>query len=94
MIAVDSEPKFRVASENGLGKRTAFEEYLTKGRGGKGMKTMNVTEKTGKVIGALAVEVKNSVRREWHGVRRVYDRRCGAGSPPFRPVVSSSVGNF
>jgi len=56
LVVVDPEAKFLVASENGLGKRTAFEEYMTKGRGGKGMKTMNVTEKTGKVISALAVE--------------------------------------
>ena len=61
LVVVNNDAKFLVASENGLGKRTAFEEYLTKGRGGKGMKTMNVTEKTGKVIGALAVEEKDEL---------------------------------
>ena len=61
LVVVDPEAKFLVASENGLGKRTAFEEYMTKGRGGKGMKTMNVTEKTGKVIGALAVKEEDEL---------------------------------
>ena len=44
-----------VASENGLGKRTAFEEYRKQSRGGKGIITMKVTEKTGPLVGALAV---------------------------------------
>ncbi|MFM7605680.1 MAG: DNA gyrase C-terminal beta-propeller domain-containing protein, partial [Prosthecobacter sp.] len=46
-----------VVSENGLGKRTSFDEYrLLTNRGGKGVTTMNVTEKTGKVVAALAVK--------------------------------------
>ncbi len=46
-----------VVSENGLGKRTHFVEYrLLTNRGGKGVTTMNVTEKTGKVVAALAVK--------------------------------------
>ncbi len=45
-----------VVSENGLGKRTPFEEYRMINRGGKGVITMNVTEKTGKVVSALAVK--------------------------------------
>jgi DNA gyrase subunit A len=46
-----------VVSENGLGKRTSFNEYrLLTNRGGKGVTTMNVTEKTGKVVAALAVK--------------------------------------
>lgn len=44
-----------VVSENGLGKRTPFAEYRLINRGGKGVTTMNVTEKTGKVVAALAV---------------------------------------
>ena len=38
-------------SENGYGKRTPFEEYNVQNRGGKGIKTIQVTEKTGKVAG-------------------------------------------
>lgn len=52
-----------VAGENGIGKRTSFDEYLVQGesgtrkqsRGGKGRITMKVGEKTGGVIGALPV---------------------------------------
>ena len=45
-----------VVSENGLGKRTPFDEYRLINRGGKGVTTMNVTGKTGKVVAALAVQ--------------------------------------
>ena len=44
-----------VASENGIGKRTTFEEYRKQSRGGKGIITMKVTEKTGPVVGAVTV---------------------------------------
>ena len=44
-----------VASENGLGKRTDFEEYRTQARGGKGIITMKVTDRTGPVVGAVTV---------------------------------------
>jgi DNA gyrase subunit A len=52
---VDFAKTMLVVSENGLGKRTSFEEYRLTNRGGKGVITMNVTEKTGKVVAALAV---------------------------------------
>ncbi len=41
-----------VISENGYGKRTKLEEHKLQKRGGSGIKTFNVTEKTGKLIGA------------------------------------------
>ncbi len=44
-----------VAGENGIGKRTAFEEYRIQSRGGKGIITMKTGDKTGGVIGALTV---------------------------------------
>ena len=51
-----------VVSENGLGKRTPFDEYrLLANRGGKGVTTMNVTEKTGKVVAAKAVHDKDEL---------------------------------
>ena len=51
-----------VVSENGLGKRTPFDEYrLLTNRGGKGVTTMNVTEKTGKVVAAKAVHDKDEL---------------------------------
>ncbi len=61
LVVVDPEAKFLVATENGLGKRTAFDEYRTQGRGGKGIITMKVTEKTGKVVGALAVDEEDEL---------------------------------
>ncbi len=39
-----------VVSENGYGKRSKLEDYRVTNRGGKGVKTINVTEKTGKLI--------------------------------------------
>ncbi len=44
-----------VAGENGIGKRTSFENYRKQKRGGKGIITMKTGEKTGKVVGALTV---------------------------------------
>lgn len=45
-----------VVGENGFGKRTLVEEYRVQGRGGSGILTMNVTEKTGEVVGAEVVD--------------------------------------
>jgi DNA gyrase subunit A len=44
-----------VVSEKGYGKRTSVEEYRVTNRGGKGVKTINVTEKTGCLVGILDV---------------------------------------
>ncbi|MCC6309126.1 MAG: DNA gyrase subunit A, partial [Chitinophagaceae bacterium] len=44
-----------VVSEQGFGKRTPIDEYRFTNRGGKGVKTINVTEKTGSLVGILAV---------------------------------------
>jgi DNA gyrase subunit A len=44
-----------VAGDNGLGKRTGFDEYRVQSRGGKGVITMKVTDRTGAVVGALTV---------------------------------------
>ena len=46
---------YLTASENGMGKRTALEEFNCQHRGGKGVLCYNVTDKTGYVIGAKAV---------------------------------------
>ena len=45
-----------VVSEKGFGKRTAVDEYRFTNRGGKGVKTINVTEKTGTLVGILDVD--------------------------------------
>jgi len=44
-----------VVTENGFGKRTRMDEYPVKGRGGLGVKTVQLTEARGKLVGALAV---------------------------------------
>jgi DNA gyrase subunit A len=49
------DAKLLVAGENGIGKRTDFEEYRAQSRGGKGIITMKTGDKTGGVIGALTV---------------------------------------
>ncbi len=50
-----------VVSEKGLGKRTHMEEFNSQNRGGKGIKCYKITEKTGNVIGAKAVNEENEV---------------------------------
>jgi DNA gyrase subunit A len=50
-----------VVSEKGFGKRTAVDEYRFTNRGGKGVKTINVTEKTGKLVGILEVAPKEDL---------------------------------
>jgi DNA gyrase subunit A len=52
---VNNDAKLLVAGENGLGKRTGFDEYRLQSRGGKGIITMKTTDKTGGVAGALTV---------------------------------------
>jgi DNA gyrase subunit A len=52
----DPESSVLVVSAKGFGKRTAIEEYRITNRGGKGVKTINVTEKTGDLIGLLNVK--------------------------------------
>ena len=50
-----------VVSENGLGKRTKMDEFTPQNRGGKGVKCYKITEKTGNVVGAKAVNEENEV---------------------------------
>ena len=50
-----------VASENGMGKLTAMEEFTPQNRGGKGLKCYKITEKTGNVVGAKAVNRDSEV---------------------------------
>ena len=58
MICINREDKSRtvlVVSKKGYGKRTPIDEYRITNRGGKGVKTISVTEKTGKLVGILDV---------------------------------------
>jgi len=56
MICVEDESEnILVVSENGFGKRSKIEDYRITNRGGKGVKTINVTEKTGSLIAIKGV---------------------------------------
>ncbi|HJU46473.1 MAG TPA: DNA gyrase C-terminal beta-propeller domain-containing protein, partial [Chitinophagaceae bacterium] len=58
MICVKKEDKSKtilVVSEKGFGKRSSLDEYRITNRGGKGVKTISVTEKTGSLVGILDV---------------------------------------
>jgi DNA gyrase subunit A len=57
----ESERTVLVVSEKGFGKRTQVDEYRITNRGGKGVKTINVTEKTGKLVGILDVSKKEDL---------------------------------
>lgn len=64
LACVNREDKSRtilVVSEKGYGKRTAVEEYRITNRGGKGVKTINVTDKTGGLVGLLDVTEKQDL---------------------------------
>jgi len=68
MICVDNEvPEGKeashvlVVSENGYGKRSLLEDYRVVNRGGKGVKTLNITDKTGKLIALKAVTDDNDL---------------------------------
>jgi DNA gyrase subunit A len=51
MVSVnDMESEILVVSENGYGKRSSLEDYRITNRGGKGVKTLNITEKTGALV--------------------------------------------
>lgn len=54
-VEPDSGSDILVVTENGMGKRTDLEEYRVQSRGGKGVKALNVTEKTGKLISIQSV---------------------------------------
>ncbi len=59
MIAVNEDEKdysVLIISEKGFGKRSEIDEYRMTNRGGKGVKTMNITEKTGKVVAIKMVK--------------------------------------
>ncbi|GIV27432.1 MAG: DNA gyrase subunit A [Bacteroidia bacterium] len=56
MIAIDDKNKtVMVVSEKGYGKRSEIDEYRITNRGGKGVKTINITEKTGMLVGIKLV---------------------------------------
>jgi DNA gyrase subunit A len=62
MICVEEENEdVLVVSENGYGKRSKIEDYRLTARGGKGVKTINITEKTGPLISIKSVDETNDL---------------------------------
>ena len=63
MICIDQDnpEDILVVSENGYGKRSALEDYRITNRGGKGVKTLNVTEKTGELVAIKSVTDDNDL---------------------------------
>ncbi|HLA52720.1 MAG TPA: DNA gyrase subunit A [Flavitalea sp.] len=64
MICVPAEDKSKtvlVVSEKGFGKRTEIDEYRITNRGGKGVKTINVTSRSGSLVGILDVNAKEDL---------------------------------
>ncbi|MGN1213751.1 MAG: DNA gyrase C-terminal beta-propeller domain-containing protein, partial [Bacteroidaceae bacterium] len=57
----DIDKTILVVSEKGFGKRSPIEDYRLTGRGGKGVKTINITEKTGKLVAILMVDDQNDL---------------------------------
>ena len=60
-VEPDSKEDILVVSENGYGKRTDLEDYRITNRGGKGVKTLLITEKTGKLIAIKSVTDDNDL---------------------------------
>jgi DNA gyrase subunit A len=54
-VRADDETDLLTVTENGYGKRTAMAEYPVQGRGGMGVRTYNITEKTGRLVGAKKI---------------------------------------
>jgi DNA gyrase subunit A len=62
MVCVENENEdILVVSENGYGKRSKIEDYRLTNRGGKGVKTINITEKTGPLISIKSVDESNDL---------------------------------
>lgn len=63
MVCVNKDEKvdILVVSENGYGKRSDFDDYRITNRGGKGVKTINITQKTGKLIALKGVTDDNDL---------------------------------
>jgi DNA gyrase subunit A len=61
MEVVDNASTFLICTENGYGKRTAFEEYRSQNRAGSGIIAIRASERNGKVVGAHAVKDTDSL---------------------------------
>jgi DNA gyrase subunit A len=61
MILLSEGTKVLTITENGYGKRTKNDEYRITNRGGKGIRNVNITDKTGEAVSVLAAEEENDI---------------------------------
>ena len=61
VAVVDPKATLLVVGDNGVGKRTSFDDYRSQTRGGKGIITMKTTDKTGAVAGAISVKEEDEI---------------------------------
>ena len=92
---VSKDATLLVAGENGIGKRTDFDDYRVQSRGGQGVKTMKITKKTGKVVGGLTVHEGDEIMLITVGgqmVRTSVDgvRQTGRNAQGVRLVMSTT----
>ncbi len=61
MDVVDDTSELLVASINGYGKRTTMNSYHAQGRGGRGVRTMNITDRTGPIVDIAVVKIEDKL---------------------------------
>lgn len=61
LAVADDEAQFLIVSERGIGKRSPFTDFPTKGRGGKGVIAMKITDRTSKVAGGIVIHEDDEV---------------------------------
>jgi DNA gyrase subunit A len=61
LIIVDEQGMVLTASENGYGKRTAIEDFPIHGRGGQGVIALQISERNGRMVGALLVKPEDEI---------------------------------
>lgn len=87
IAVVSADATLLVAGENGIGKRTTFDEYRIQTRGGKGIITMKTGDKTGSVVGALAVTERDEIMLITSGGQMVRTRVA-----EIRPAGRNTMG--
>jgi len=60
-LIIENEGSILTVTENGYGKRTAMDQFPTKGRGGKGMKSIKTSDRNGRQVGAVLVDESDEV---------------------------------
>ena len=87
MVSVnDMESNILVVSEKGYGKRSKLEDYRITNRGGKGVKTLNISEKTGNLVAIKNVDDSNDLMIINKSQRRTKISYFSISLYPFTPL--------